>query len=159
MFPTLAKFIIPNPVFKMSANLKQNIITYIKWSMLELACNNNGGYDGRKKSKSKLYEAIENNGYDFNLGIELVADQLILNQNGELQKIISKIQKINASEDIDEEDGDDRYELEQEMFDYVNGFIELDGISSLDCDDSDKFKEKMDELLIGVVSSDDEDEK
>ncbi len=131
--------------------LKQNIITYIKWSMLELACNN--GIDHRgyndNETNSRLYDAIKNNGYDFNLGMELVADQLLANKNNKLQKIIYKIEKISSQENISVEDGDVRYELEQEIFSYVNDFIGLNEIGSLHGDDSDNFKDKLEELLIG----------
>lgn len=132
-------------------NLKQNIINYIKWSMLELACNNKLDHRGYNDSegKSRLYATIKNNGYDFNLGMELVADQLIANKNGKLQTMISKVEKISSQENISDEDGDERYELEQEIFSYVNDFIGLGEIGSLHGDDSDKFKDKLEELLIG----------
>jgi hypothetical protein len=129
--------------------------------MLELACNNkidHRGYDSSDYHESRLYDAIKNNNYDFNVGIELVADQLLSNKNNKLQKIIRKIEKISKAEDITDEDGDERYELEYEMFSYVNDFVGLYKIGSLHGDDSDEFRDKLYGFLIGIESSSNNEE-
>jgi hypothetical protein len=136
--------------------LKANIISYIKWVMLELACNNkidHRNYDRDNKAKSRLYDTIKSNDYDFNYGISLVADTL-LSDNNTLQKIIFRIEEISKSdEELKEDDGDERYELEDELFHYVNDFIGLHEIGSLHGDDADIFKDKLYGLLIGLSIS------
>lgn len=130
--------------------LKNNLILYMKWVMLELSCNNridHRNYDRDRKSETKLKQIIEANDYDFNLGFDLMADQLISHKNNKLNKLIKLLISAYKSEDEDY-----IYEIQQMLSRYVNNYIGFYEIGSIHPDEADKFEAKL-LIFLGIYNS------
>lgn len=131
----------------------ENLSSFIKWSLLELATNNkldHRGYCQRdKKMESLLVNKIKNCSQDFDAGIVDVCEAVLMNPK--IYKMFRRLQKKHKEEeggskqeedDNDEDDDDDDDELHhlKEYFFYeIVRFIGLYEIESLHGDDCDKF--------------------
>ena len=118
----------------------KKIQKFIKWSLLELITNSNldhRNYSSPPTIKSPLIKKIKKNGNSFDLGIELVSNDIVINE-----KIVNMCNKINTLDDEDEIE-DIKTNLFYE-FVLLSGLFEL---TSLHGDDYDVFKEKFYEMV------------
>ncbi len=137
------------PTLASSLILKDSLISYMKWAMIELSCNNSidhRDYDREDKPEPRLKQIIEENNYDFNLAFCKMAEELISNKNNKLYKLFKN---LVSSYSID--DDDSIYDDKQELVCYVNNFIGLYEIKTLHPDDCDKFEDKL-LMFLGIYN-------
>ena len=109
---------------------------YIKWAVIELACNagiDHRNYDGQTRESRLQNYVKETNSVD--KAIEQVAQEMVSNQT-----FNEYYQQYVTGED---DDDDDKFDLENDFFDWVVRFIGLGEISNLHGDNQDNFREKF----------------
>lgn len=133
-----------------SLMLRDGLISYMKWAMIELSCNNSidhRNYDREDKPEPRLKQIIQENNYDFNLAFHKMAEELISNKNDKIYKLFKN---LATSYSID--DDDSIYDDKQELICYINNFIGFYEIATLHPDDCDKFEEKL-LMFLGIYNS------
>jgi len=143
--------------------LKANLVKFIKWTLIQLACNSS--FDHRNYSHDdyetcRLQESIELHD-SIDLGIENVVDELFsdsLDISGldighsptskPDSKLVSAFNKIVHNNNSDSHSIDENeYQLRQDIFNTVIDFIGLYEINSLHGDDRDEFLETFYEFI------------
>ena len=123
--------------------LSTSIQEFVKSCLLQLATNTkieHRNYASRAEVKpSPLVESVKVHEGNFNRGIKLLCDSIA--SNPEVIEIIKKLTELHSAKEDD--NCDEIYDLENELF---HSIIELTGlfeIKSLHGDDVDQFKEKF----------------
>jgi hypothetical protein len=130
----------------------KKIQSFVKWSMLELATNikiDHRNYSNcDKKQPSLLVEKIKKNDNNFELGIDELSNEIIVNE-----KIINMCIELDMYNKITDDDElvEDKLDLieesETELFSEIIRLIGLFEIPSLHGDYYDKFQKKFYKIL------------
>lgn len=122
------------------------IQTYIKWCLLELGTNtsiDHRNYTLTKTAKvSPLAKAIEAHQGSFDLGIKELGDSISSKQ--ELIDMVKTLHELHSSPD---DNCDEIYELETELFENIIELTGLYEINGLHGDSVDKFKDQLLSLI------------
>ena len=130
----------------------EKIQNFVKWSIMELSTNikiDHRNYcRNDKQEKSLLFEKIQKNDNNFDLGIKELSHEIIINED--IVSICIKLDNYTKMTD-DAENTKDKYELIEEirteLFNKIITSIGLFEISSLHSDYFDKFQKKFYEIV------------
>lgn len=123
---------------------------FIKHVLLQLSTNvkiDHRNYAAINKKSSPLVKSIKACSNSFDQGIALICDKISRNQ-----KFMSLIQQFTDLHTSPNDNGDEIYETEIEMFDMFINLVGLNEINSLHGDDVDKFRENLCVSLLPSVA-------
>ena len=138
------------------ASISDKLQHFIKHVLLQLSTNtkiDHRNYAARNKNKkSPLVKSIEACSNSFDNGIALICDKISRNQ--EFMSLIQKFTDLHTrpNDNGDEDNCDEIYETEIEIFDMFINLVGLNEINSLHGDDVDKFRENLCVSLLPSVA-------
>jgi hypothetical protein len=121
--------------------MEEVLVEFIKWSLIELACNSeldNRGYNLNKEKPSNLKDALKRNDNNFERAISQVARVLSLDEN--FKKLVDDYDQLL-------EHNEEKDEACMDLFVFVVENVGIYQILSLHMDSMDKFVLKFSSLF------------